>query len=315
MANEHVSRRAFLGTVAGASITYSLDHTLLAQDAKGGFSDCASAIKALDDLPALKKKRITFDQAKSGNDAKKIAYLDQLLVEEYKLIADPKRNPDGFVAAWHYWDDKNQKKKASDAVRADMRSVGAENQTESTLAGIDNQLPHYRLFPRTKEGMGNRQKLNYLIVGKQLLGSANSEDELFSYVDEAYAELAAREYNMPIHGKELERTNASVAIYLPSFVSLYAARTRLELVLKGKRKNMSQFTEDDVLRNYAKYYFEFIERQKDCEHSTHIDVGGRTVEEPHFKRAYDAMQALRTESDESLDKLGASWKDGRLIRK
>jgi hypothetical protein len=312
---EGVSRRAFLSTIAGTSIAYSLEHMLLAQDAKGGFSDCASAIKALDDLPALKKKRITFDQAKSGNDTKKVAYLDQLLVEEYKLIADAKRNPDGFVAAWYYWDDKNQKKKAVEAIRADLKSIGREDQTDDMVKGVDTTMYYYRQIVRFRGSMGHRQKLTYLLASKQLFEDAHSEDEMCSFIDEAYAEHAAREFNIVVGGKELDLKNSELNLRDTDFVSLFAARARLELVLNGKRKNMSQFTEDSVLRNYAKHYRNFAEQQDACAARTTIDVKGRAVEDPFVRAAYDTMKAFRAECDERLAKYGCAWKDGKLIRK
>lgn len=319
MADTHVSRRAFLGIAAGASINYALEQRMLAQDAKQEpvkVTDCASAITVLESLPALKKKRIAFDQAKSGTDALKIKYLDQLLVEEYKLIADPKRNPDGFVSAWYYWDDKDHRKKAVEAVRDEMKNIGYENQTDGTVKTITNTMYFYRIMPRlSREGIGHKQKLTYLLVGKELFDDAFSEDELFSRVDEAYVQHAAREFNFLVGGKEFDAKNGALRLYTNYFTALFGARVRLELVLQGKRKRMSEFYEGTIVRNYAKNYNDFLEKLQECAKSVTFEAKGNTITDPYFTQAHETMKAFLKECDESIGRLGYDVKDGKLIKK
>jgi hypothetical protein len=270
--------------------------------------------KSLDELPILKKNRTTFEQAKKASDSTKIKYLDMLLVEGYQLIKDAKRNPDGFVPAWYYWPDKAHQKKAIEAITDEAKHGGQVERAQRHIAVVQDLLPQRKIWPRHKGSWGHEKNMTYLLID-QTIFDLNSEDELLSTLDKAYATLYAREYGVQLKEGKMDTKNSVLTFHCGEFIDLYAKRLQVENILRGNRKSISDAFKEEAFSNFMKAYENIaVDRKTDFERYIKIKFGDKEVDNSNFKTAYDAVVKILKETDESLLKLGYKIDKGSIVK-
>lgn len=284
---ESLTRRAFFGIVST------------------GIAACVLDAAAQDELPVLKKNRVSFEKAAKGTDKDKIRYLDQVLVEEYKLVRDAKRNPDGFVKAFYYWPDKEHKRRATDEIAEEARA--SADTKDSYVASVEKYLPRIRFWPRLKGtlGVGNTAaaKSSFILIDKTLF-ELQSEGELFSQLDFGYRLLYAHENNLPVKGAPINMKNQMLNSQSGHFSQLDASRHQIELIISGKRKEISDGFYRNAIGDYLRRYGECQDKLAHFEKNRFFDADGKQFESSTFAEASETTKAFLADIDACLEKHG-----------
>jgi hypothetical protein len=284
---EGLTRRAFLGIVST------------------GIASCVLEAAAQDELPVLKKNRIGFEKAVKGTDRDKIRYLDQVLVDEYKLVRDAKRNPDGIVKAFYYWPDREHKRRAADEISEQARA--SADTKESYLASVEKYLPRLKLWPRVEGRMGVGKtaaaKSSFILIDKSLF-ELQSEDELLSQVDFGYRFLHVHENNIPVNGAPINMKNQLLNSESGIFTQLDASRHQIELILTGKRKNISDAFYRNALGDYLRIYGDCQNKLVFYDKNRFFEADGKQFESSTFAEAYETTKSLLADLDARFTKLG-----------
>lgn len=282
---DSLTRRAFLGAAAAlvtASFTY-----------------------AQDDIPALKKNRLTFENAKKGSDYSKIKYLEQVLVEEYKLVQDPKKNPDGFVKTFFYWPHKEHQRKAFAALADRARALG--EQTEPYLDYVRRALPQYCFWPIHVGALGvgktSAAKSASLIMDAKLF-ELESEDEFLSKADLIYKFMFTHENNLSIKGAPLALKNRYLNTNSLDLAQLDSAAFQLERILSGARKNISAGFRNNAVKNYCTHYQECRNDLAFYVENRFVNTDQGRIESPSIAEAADTTGAFLADVDARFEKLG-----------
>jgi hypothetical protein len=246
ISNLPVSRRNFLSLTAGTIATYALDLPLFGQDAK------KSAKQSDEGPPYLKKSRISFDLIKEAlkKDPKgdaagkyeqiKIQYLDQVLVEEYKIVHDKRKNKDGFVAAWFYWPNEQHKKKAEERIKADLIADAEGQKLNDYIAILDSYLPSRKIYTWSRGAPVGTVKDIFFLADKSIF-ELESEQDFFSTLDYECAIAHARRHNIKIGDKPLDVKNVTTHFFADHIINLYARNYQKVNIISGKRKVTAGF--------------------------------------------------------------------------
>ncbi len=238
-----VVRKWFTGLVLVTApfASYALpQHTVFAQDGK---------TQTVEELPKLKKNRITFEQAKKLDENGRYKYVRQILVEEWKLAHDEKKNPDAIVKAY-YLPEKNERKNAFASIEDYIRAEA----TPDTLRDVEKRYDAGLIIePWCRPIPAQKLKNNFIVVGKQLFDLA-SEDEVFSTLDYVGELTKGYEIGIRLNEKEINFTNPSVRFSGDTIVGVYARAAQVRNILKGKRKVSESFLKD-VQRSYLTHLY------------------------------------------------------------
>jgi len=217
------------------------------------------------ELPVLKKNRISYDKIieaikkdpkgdKAGKyEQIKQQYLDQLLVEEFKLVYDKKRNPDGFVGEWFYWTDQKQRQKAITRIKDDLRFDGFGDRADNELRFIEQSLPESKIMPRVRSPPGQKKRSGYAIASTAIFNLEN-ETEVFNTLDYVFALSHAYEFSTEIHGKKIDFENPLLDSVKPVIIFYLARASQLQKILKNERKNVSESFNSTITSEYLLAY-------------------------------------------------------------
>lgn len=156
--------------------------------------------------------------------------------------------------------------------------------------------------------------MTYLLID-QTIFDLNSEDELLSTLDKAYATLYAREYGVQLKEGKMDTKNSVLTFHCGEFIDLYAKRLQVENILRGNRKSISDAFKEEAFSNFMKAYENIaVDRKTDFERYIKIKFGDKEVDNSNFKTAYDAVVKILKETDESLLKLGYKIDKGSIVK-
>ncbi len=212
---------------------------------------------------------ISFDDAKKGDEAKKLAFLDQ---ELGKLVFDKEKNPKGCVKAWYYMANANQKAKAEAAMREDYKKDGREKSCEKEVTALLKSLesPSSRILPfyREEAPIARRKHQGILLVGDVL--GLQDESEFRSTLDDyILSYLKSREEGMVFKDGDNEYelnvyAPATTEIAHTSLINLHARSVQIQKIA-GKSRNASDNFRRAVVRDYLdshKLYHHQLRRQQ-----------------------------------------------------
>lgn len=278
---EGLGRRQFLEGILATGIAALIAPDAITQDNQ--------------EIPQLKKNRITYDLAKKLDDAGKQKYLEQVLRDEWKLVYDEKKNPEGFVSCY-FWSDKKQRDAAVKRIEQYIIAEGLPDKASDYAKAYDEQLRIDSVCARVP---GQKNKGNFIVVGKDVFSYAN-EDEFFTSLDYASVVLAASERGLVIGGKEMNFKNTTLRIRSNDVIQAHARNA--QYVQLAKRKNVSVETRKDISNDYVIRYGRCVrhaqEAQKDWETSKIDD----------FKEAAETLKAFVTALDASMKAVGYEHK-------
>ncbi len=303
MGLESLARKLFTGIVLAASSIASYQalpqHAAYAQDAK-----TQDATRVEEELPVLKKRRITFEQVveqlkkdpkgdKAGKyDQLKMQYLDQLLVDEYKLVRDTKRNQDGFVSEWLYWQDKNHQKRATERITKERGVV--------FVKPIVDALPSWKIIPCFQGRFGQKKKLGYLLIDEALFQLAK-DDDVSMVLD--YVSPKAWTYKNIIRffKKDLVKKNAALSHYRDNIIHLHARLNQMAQITKKKRSVSDEFKQS-VMEKYVECYARCQNGLRDAT-KTYTETGVGQYDE-----AAKAVESFLKEVNDRMCQLGYEHK-------
>lgn len=278
--SEGIGRRQFLEYVLATGMTAAMAAEAIGQDAK-----------TAQEIPQLKKNRITYDLAKKLDDAGKQKYLEQLLRDEWKLVYDEKKNPEGFVSCY-FWPNKKQREAATKRIEQYIIAEGLPDKASEYAKAYDEKLRIDLLCARVP---GQKNKGNFAVVGNDIFSYAN-EDELFSSLDHATGVLTAYEQGLAVDGKFVNFKNTTLRIRSNDLIQARARQAQYALL--EKRKNVSAETKAEVTKEYLTRYGRCMrhaeEAQKDWEASKIDD----------FKEAAETLKAFAMSLDSGMKAVG-----------
>jgi hypothetical protein len=287
-----VSRRSFLHAGLATAGALILPEEVLAQENK--------QIAKADEMPVLKKSRISYDaiveqlkkdpkgDAAGKYEALKYKYLDQILVDEFKLVADKKRNPDGIVKEWFYWQDPKQQKKAIERIKADAQAEG-DTDIEGAVRVAKSATSDLRIYPRYRDPPGQFAKIGYLLVDNTLFQYVKEAD-VFSMLDEVIA--FSNGYEKGIKNADVKRR-----LFEDTHIALQARTIQIEKILSGERKVSADFSS--------------LAREKYLNALSNYHNGLRQLKNSEgdgFKKEYDLMTNALADINARMQKLGYEHK-------
>ena len=258
---EGITTREFMGIVLGLTASAALPDVISAQSGR-------KKPPSLDELPVLKKRRITwdfikkaYDQYQGMNERQKAAstrnyhklisrYLDQVLVDEFQIVHDKRRNPYGFMSNWYLIDDPKQRKQVEERVKKEW-TAGPKAAAERIKLFDAANL--YWISPKMNGfDVPSGQRRGFMIVNDSILG-LKSEDELFSLINYARNNAFGHEFDLKSGKKKWENRDMNAKIYRGQVVCLQSRAIQLGNILSGKRKVSDSFSKM-VMRSYLSLY-------------------------------------------------------------
>jgi len=210
--------------------------------------------------PALSQS-ISFDDAKKGDEAKKLAYLDQLLG---KLVWDKEKNPAGCVKAWYYMAGTDHKdagchcgKCAQAALKEEFKRDGRENYFDKEMPALLKAMesPAGRIFPFYRETAPMAQKKNQgIILVGDLFGLQDQEELSSTMEDYLLPYLKHHEQGMAFKDGDNElELNPAIPILRDiahmSLLNMYSRAGQIEKIAAKARKVSDGFRQA-VVKNY-----------------------------------------------------------------
>lgn len=206
-----------------------------------------------DELPILKKERINGDKIieqlkddpkgdKAGKyESLKMKYGEQLAIDEYKLVYDKKRNPNGFIKELFYWQNPEHQKIATNRLKEHALNNArvARDQIDNYVQSMATSLPSYRVVTFQKNPPGQQEKSGFLIWDSALFKLSN-EQEVFSTFDYAYVYAHEYEYNAKeYNSKKWDVKNRELAFNHAARISLEARCDQITKIVNGVRKDIT----------------------------------------------------------------------------
>lgn len=250
---------------------------------------------------------ISFEDAKKGDEAKKLAFLDQ---ELGKLVFDKEKNPKGLIKGWFFMGSAAHKKAAEEAMKEEYKKDGRESFYDKEVPAILQALevPATSVFPFYREtaNMAQRKCLGYLLVGN--LFGLQSEDELRSTLDDyALTYVKNREETMAFKdGDNEQELNPAIPILRDiahmSLLNLYARSVQIEKIA-GKARKVSDDFKKAVAQSYLGSLKLFYRQQK-----KEIKIFDDNNENTLQKEIVDFLQFMSDYIQKNLKKVGVEQK-------
>jgi len=252
---------------------------------------------------------ISFEDAKKGDEAKKMAFLDQ---ELGKLVFDKEKNPTGFVKAWFYVANPEHKAKAEEVMKEEFKKDGREKFYEKEAPAILKSLecPSSRILPFYRETapMAQRKCQGYLLVGN--LFDLRDEAEYRSLMDDyLLTYLRSREEGLKFKDAEDNEQELNPAIPIlrdiahASLLNLYARSVQMAKIA-GKARTVSDAFRKAVVQNYLASHQLFL-RQFKKELKIWDDNNENTLQ----KEIVDFLTFMRDLIYKELKKAGVAHKE------
>jgi hypothetical protein len=278
-----VSRRSFLHAGLATAGALLLPEDVLAQDNK--------QLAKADEMPVLKKSRISYDQliaqlkkdpkgdAAGSYEALKVKYLDQVLVDEFKMVIDsknPKRNPQGFMKQWLYMGDAKQRAKAIENIKEDLRAEGKmlQKDWDAHIKIMIANLPTERMGAMYRGPFGQKSKSGYLIIGPSIFTLTNEQD-LFSTLDLFNTYAQGYEAGIKVGEKELNSKNDLLSFFKVPILNLHARSTQVSNILQGQRKVSADYgaiARSEYLADYGRFMTGTLDQVKRSSAPNAIEV-------------------------------------------
>jgi hypothetical protein len=204
-------------------------------------------------VPVLKKNRIAYDTLvaqirkdekgdKAGAyEAVKQKYLEQVLIDEFKLVYDKKRNPEGIVKELFYWQNAKQQKAAIERIKADARDEG-DNDTDGAVRVAMNAAAENKIHPRYRDPPGKSAKSGYLLLNNTVF-TCEKEADVFSLLD--YVAEFSKGYE---HG--IKATDMKSRVFEATHIAM-VARSAQMLKIISKERNVSPDAHTSAKEKYV----------------------------------------------------------------
>ena len=260
--------------------------------------------KKQDEIPALKKERISFEKLqkqiagdnkgdKAGKyHAAKCQYVKQVF-EEFKL--------DQYAQGWFYWQDAAQNKKAVEKIKEDLVTDGTgKEKLDEWVSAIGSALPSRKAFYQHRTMPAQKKKTGYVLFD-QALFELTKEGEVFSILD-----ALREEARIHVEGlAELDLNHAILRQYRSDVIWLQTSCAQLEKIAKRSvGEGFAAPVHDAVATAYGR-----CETGRSAQESLVESTGVKEHAE-----ARDLLGKYLKQVDEKLGKLGYKVELGQLMK-
>ena len=203
--------------------------------------------------------QITYEQALKGDEAVRKKFLENLLINEFKILAEPKKDAEGRASALHYISDKPNKKKDEELIvkiRDAYRPIGMDDKAEYFLSEIKKTLIPEELISciRTQSGVpGDGTQKFFFISGDAAFRQEYNSDDFKSICDYMQEYLKIWTKNITVNNQPYNSKNMLLHTCISDVFGLLPLGVQLGNMLAGIRKPW-QNRIDNVRKDYLIKY-------------------------------------------------------------
>lgn len=245
------------------------------------FGTLAISFAAATILPSTATANVTYEQALKGDEKTRIKHLEAMLIDEFQILAAPKRNPDGAAKKLFYISDKPNKKIDEEiiiALRDSLRPIGKETSAEEGLDDLKKTRINQELIRCVRTiGRTPGENINFFLVsGDAAYKQHNSDDDFKSACDYIQEYVKIWSKNLTFDGKKYNCNNIFLKSATAYVFDLLPLSAQIGNILNGVRRP-AQFRIDSVKERYLTKYENCAKRCEEFEKIKEPNLREETV--------------------------------------